>query len=169
MLCKRQKATKKWTNVQSIAGLQVTSRRPCWWSRTKALLSSGNETLFSCKLFEKKLYCIDPSHGHLVTWSQTKNRTFHSRDQHLYVNLLEQKKACTYGKEFNSYRIGLEHQHGGSNVLSNSILFYVFWHFRCRRRHGCLNCLTFPRVESGYQLRFLCYWPYTPPPSPSQY
>ena len=26
----------------SIAGLHVTSRRPCWWSRTKAFLSSGN-------------------------------------------------------------------------------------------------------------------------------
>ena len=25
-----------------IAGLHVTSRRPCWWSRTKAFLSSGN-------------------------------------------------------------------------------------------------------------------------------
>ena len=24
-----------------IAGLQVTSRRPCWWSRTKAFLSTG--------------------------------------------------------------------------------------------------------------------------------
>ena len=24
-----------------IAGLQVTSRRPCWWSRTKAFLSAG--------------------------------------------------------------------------------------------------------------------------------
>ena len=26
----------------SIAGLHVTSRRPCWWRRTKAFLSSGN-------------------------------------------------------------------------------------------------------------------------------
>ena len=25
-----------------IASLHVTSRRPCWWSRTKAFLSSGN-------------------------------------------------------------------------------------------------------------------------------
>ena len=25
-----------------IAGLPVTSRRPCWWSRTKAFLSYGN-------------------------------------------------------------------------------------------------------------------------------
>ena len=25
-----------------IAGLHLTSRRPCWWSRTKAFLSSGN-------------------------------------------------------------------------------------------------------------------------------
>ena len=37
-----------------IASLHVTSRRPCWWSRTKASLSSGNQTLFSCKFFEKQ-------------------------------------------------------------------------------------------------------------------
>ena len=27
---------------EAIAGLYVTSRRPYWWSRTKAFLSSGN-------------------------------------------------------------------------------------------------------------------------------
>ena len=27
--------------LQTIATLHVTSRRPCWWSRTKAFLSSG--------------------------------------------------------------------------------------------------------------------------------
>ena len=32
-----------------IAGLQVTSRRPCWWSRTKGSLSAGKWTLFWCK------------------------------------------------------------------------------------------------------------------------
>ena len=52
----------------SIAGLHVTSRRPCWWPGTKAFLSSGSQTLFSCKFFEKKFYCIDPQHGRLVTW-----------------------------------------------------------------------------------------------------
>ena len=51
----------------------MTSRRPCWWSRTKAFLSSGNETLFSCKFFEEIFFCFDPQHGRLVTWLQTKN------------------------------------------------------------------------------------------------
>ena len=37
--------------------------RPCWWSRTKAFLSSGNLTLFSCKFCAKKFYCFDPQHG----------------------------------------------------------------------------------------------------------
>ena len=32
----------------NIAGLHLTSRRPCWWSRTKAFVSSGNQILFSC-------------------------------------------------------------------------------------------------------------------------
>ena len=57
-----------------IAGLHVTSRRPCWWSRTKAFLSSGNETLFSRKFFEEIFFCFDPQHGRLFTWLQTKNK-----------------------------------------------------------------------------------------------
>ena len=56
-----------------IAGLHVTSRRPCWGSRTKEFLSSGNWILFSCKFFEKKFCSIDPQHGCLVTWLHTKN------------------------------------------------------------------------------------------------
>ena len=32
----------------NIAGLHLTSRRLCWWSRTKAFVSSVNQTLFSC-------------------------------------------------------------------------------------------------------------------------
>ena len=39
--------------MNSIAGLQVTSRRPCWWSRTKAFLSAGKWTLFWCKFSRK--------------------------------------------------------------------------------------------------------------------
>ena len=56
-----------------IAGLHVTSRRPCWRSRTKGFLSSENWILFSCKFFEKKFCSIDPQHGCLVTWLHTKN------------------------------------------------------------------------------------------------
>ena len=52
---------------RTIAGLHVTSRRPCWWSRTKAFLSSGNETLFSCKFFEEIFFCFDPQHLSRVT------------------------------------------------------------------------------------------------------
>ena len=73
----------------AIAGLHVTSRRPCWWSRTKVFLSSGNETLFSCKFFEEIFFCFDPQHGRLVTWLQTKNSMYggqtHSRPQCLRV------------------------------------------------------------------------------------
>ena len=35
------------SSIVNIAGLHLTSRRPCWWSRTKAFVSSGNQTLFS--------------------------------------------------------------------------------------------------------------------------
>ena len=43
--------------------------------KTKVFLSSGNETLFSCKFFEEIFFCFDPQYGRLVTWLQTKNRT----------------------------------------------------------------------------------------------
>ena len=39
--------------LASFAGLQVTSRRPCWGSRTKAFLSAGKWTLFWCKFSRK--------------------------------------------------------------------------------------------------------------------
>ena len=57
----------------------VTSRQPCWLSRTKAFLSSGNWTLFLCKFFAKKFYCFYAQYCRLVTWLQTKN----TRDDHL--------------------------------------------------------------------------------------
>ena len=40
--------------------------------RTKALLSSGNLTLFSCEFFNEKFYCIVIQHGRLSTWFQTQ-------------------------------------------------------------------------------------------------
>ena len=59
----------------AIAGLHVTSRWPSWWSRTKAIPSTGNKNPFPCKFFGKKktFYCIDHQHSRLVTWLQTKN------------------------------------------------------------------------------------------------
>ena len=56
-------------SVVLIAGLP---RRPCWWSRTKELLSS------SSLLFEKSFYCIDHQHCRLVT---------HCCKQELPINL----------------------------------------------------------------------------------
>ena len=41
----------------SHVSLHVTSRRPCRWSRTKAFLSSENETSFSCK-FYKNMFIV---------------------------------------------------------------------------------------------------------------
>ena len=42
----------KGASAETIAGLHVTSWLPYWWSRAKTFLSSGNETIFSCKFFE---------------------------------------------------------------------------------------------------------------------
>ena len=41
------------SEIDRIAGLQVTSRRPCWESRTKAFLSAGKWTLLWCKFSRK--------------------------------------------------------------------------------------------------------------------
>ena len=54
----------------------MKSRRPCWWSRTKAFLSSGNKTLFSCKLFGKKFFCFEPDMAALSGGLQTMNTVF---------------------------------------------------------------------------------------------
>ena len=37
------------------AGLHVTSRRPCWWSRAKAFSPLGTKLYFHIKF-----YCVDP-------------------------------------------------------------------------------------------------------------
>ena len=42
LYCWRKKWTVSRTIYNTIAGFHVTSRRPCWWSRTKVFLSSGN-------------------------------------------------------------------------------------------------------------------------------
>ena len=80
-----------------IAGLHMTSRRPCWWSRTKAFLSSGNSTLFSFKFFEQNFYCIDPQHGRLITWLQTKNWYMSIVNAHFSVNqIMSPPIFCTW-------------------------------------------------------------------------
>ena len=74
----------------AIAGLHVTSRWPSWWSRTKAILSSGNKNPFPCKFFgKKKFYFINHQHSRLVTWLQTKNSWWLLG--HLFHILMEDK------------------------------------------------------------------------------
>ena len=51
----------------------MKSWQPCWMTRTKAFVSSGKLTLFSCKFFKKKFCCIVIQHGCHVTWLQTKS------------------------------------------------------------------------------------------------
>ena len=65
----RQKINDAIARFEQIAGLQVTSRRPCWWSRTKAFLSAGNELYFDANLAEKFLLYWPPTWHpcHVVT------------------------------------------------------------------------------------------------------
>lgn len=50
------------SNKYGIAGLHVTSRRPCrWWSITKVFLSSWILTLISCENFQKNSIVLTPN------------------------------------------------------------------------------------------------------------
>ena len=48
-----------------IAGLHVTSRRPCWRSRTKGFLSSGNWIYFHVNSLRKNSVLLTPNMGAL--------------------------------------------------------------------------------------------------------
>ena len=80
--------------------MHVTSRRPWWWSRTKAFVSSWNLTLFSCKFFVKNSF-FDIQHCRLVTWLQTRTgdqgcRSGESRDRrHMWVELVVGSLLCS--------------------------------------------------------------------------
>lgn len=50
----------------------MTSRRPCWWSRSFTFLSSGNLTPFSRRFYFKNVYGTNHQHVLLVTCLQTK-------------------------------------------------------------------------------------------------
>ena len=80
--------------------MHVTSRRPWWWSRTKAFVSSWNLTLFSCKFFVKNSF-FDIQHCRLVTWLQTGTgdqgcRSGESRDRrYMWVELVVGSLLCS--------------------------------------------------------------------------
>ena len=55
-----------WGRSSIIAGLDVTSRL------LFLAMLVGTELMLLCQFFEKKFFCIDPQHGRLVTWLQSK-------------------------------------------------------------------------------------------------
>ena len=59
-----------------IAGLQVTSRRPCWWSRTKASLSAGKWTLFWCKISRRISFVLTTNMAALSRGCNPRIRKF---------------------------------------------------------------------------------------------
>ena len=64
------------TSCENALLVVCTGRHDSHVGGQDAFLSSANETLFSCKFFEKKFYPIDPQHGRLAPWLQTKNITY---------------------------------------------------------------------------------------------
>ena len=55
-----------------IAGFQLTSQRPGWWTRTKAFPPLGKKKFFM-QILLKIFYCFVYQHGCLVTWLKTSN------------------------------------------------------------------------------------------------
>ena len=53
----------------------MTSWQPCWWSKTKIFLSSGNLTQFSCTLSEKKNAALTTNMAAMSRGIQTKTKT----------------------------------------------------------------------------------------------
>ena len=60
----------------NIAGLHSPSRRPCWCSRKKSISLLWELNSIFVLILGEKYYCIDPPHGSLVTWLQTKKASF---------------------------------------------------------------------------------------------
>ena len=82
------RVTSPYSNLYCWLARYVTAAMLEVKNKSISLLWAGNLTLFPRKFFEKKFYFIDPQHGRLVTWLQTKNtvnsKTFGSST----VNLL---------------------------------------------------------------------------------
>ena len=136
----------------------VTSRRPSWWSRTKATLSSGNKNPFSCKIFVKKktFYCIDHQHGHLVTWLQTKNSWWLSG--HLFHILMVDKfmwhnfiihitvflTIQTDRKSVARYTRCNYHRHKLTVSIEQALICWLV--FLCNRWRSCFWCFQLDLV-----------------------
>ena len=57
-----------------IAGLQLTSRQPCWETRTKQFPPLGTNLFYQQILRKSFFYNFDHQHGRLVTWLQAINK-----------------------------------------------------------------------------------------------
>ena len=112
---------RSWSLFRLIAVLHVTSRWPCWRSRTEAFLSSGNQTLFWCKFSSKKICYIDFH----VTWLQ-KPRLGHSRvASGLFFKARLSAKPLIWKRFFYSHA-GKTHFHKKVFVLSLVLKGRVF-------------------------------------------
>ena len=76
-----------------IASLHVTSRQPCCWcvgcQEQKHFSPLGTKTLFSSKLFNKKLYCIHHQHTNMAALSRgckPRVRTLRGAIERVLVN-----------------------------------------------------------------------------------
>ena len=60
MFSSRQRAIQN-VLFSEIAGLHVTSQRPCWWSRTKAFHPLGTKIYFHINSSEKNSIVLTPN------------------------------------------------------------------------------------------------------------
>ena len=106
----------------------MKSWQPCWMTRTKAFVSSGKLTLFSCKFFKKKLCCIVIQHGCHVTWLQTKSSN--SWKDYNNISTFTFLVVCTE--------------------------ITVWWFIQCNHLHGVLNYLSFLETSTKLCPQQLC-------------
>ena len=60
--------------TRTIAGLQLTSWQPFWWTREKRFPPLGTELFYRANSAKKNFHCSVPQYGRLVTWFQSKNK-----------------------------------------------------------------------------------------------
>ena len=67
---KEERGYSPWDIMLTTAGLRMTSRQSCWWSRKKKKQKHfshfGTKPYFHKTYFEKKLFCNDHQHGRFI-------------------------------------------------------------------------------------------------------
>ena len=120
----------------TIAGLQVTSRQPCWWSRTKAFLSAGKWTLFWCKFGRKISFVLTTN---MAALSRGCNQEYHrwsmiipgelDKAIFFFITVLLRSRSWNHGWFCCFHRVLLFLERSVETRKAFSIFFLSQWYF----------------------------------------